>query len=42
MNRASAADAHWLDDLLNRFGGPFGTQAQLESDHSLTLRWHQP
>ncbi len=42
LNRASATDAHWLYDLLNRLGEPFGAQAQLESDHSLTLRWHQP
>jgi poly-gamma-glutamate synthesis protein (capsule biosynthesis protein) len=38
LNRASEADAQWLHDLLNRLGGPFGTQAQLENDHSLTLR----
>jgi poly-gamma-glutamate synthesis protein (capsule biosynthesis protein) len=42
LNRASAADAHWLYDLLNRLGRPFGTQTQLESDHSLALRWRQP
>jgi poly-gamma-glutamate synthesis protein (capsule biosynthesis protein) len=39
LNRASEADAKWLQGLLNRFGVPFGTQAQLESDNSLTLRW---
>lgn len=38
LNRASAADAQWLCDLLNRLGAPFATQAQLENDHSLTLR----
>jgi poly-gamma-glutamate synthesis protein (capsule biosynthesis protein) len=42
LNRASAADAQWLYDLLNRLGGPFGTQTRLGSDHSLTLRWRQP
>jgi poly-gamma-glutamate synthesis protein (capsule biosynthesis protein) len=38
LNHASAADAQWLCDLLNRLGAPFATQAQLQSDHSLTLR----
>jgi poly-gamma-glutamate synthesis protein (capsule biosynthesis protein) len=42
LNRASTADAHWLHDLLNRLGEPFCAQSQLESDYSLTLRWHQP
>jgi poly-gamma-glutamate synthesis protein (capsule biosynthesis protein) len=42
LNRASTADTHWFHDLPNRLGKPFGAQAQLESDHSLTLRWHQP
>jgi poly-gamma-glutamate capsule biosynthesis protein CapA/YwtB (metallophosphatase superfamily) len=42
LNRASAADAQWLYTLLNRLGAPFATQVQLESDHSLTLRWQQP
>ena len=37
--RASQADAKWLCDLLNRHGTPFGTQAHLEGDNSLTLRW---
>jgi poly-gamma-glutamate capsule biosynthesis protein CapA/YwtB (metallophosphatase superfamily) len=39
LNRASSADAKWLCDLLNRLGAPFGTKVQLESDHSMTLRW---
>jgi poly-gamma-glutamate capsule biosynthesis protein CapA/YwtB (metallophosphatase superfamily) len=38
LNRASEADAEWLCDLLNSLGLRFGTQVQLESDHSLTLR----
>jgi poly-gamma-glutamate synthesis protein (capsule biosynthesis protein) len=41
LNRASAADAQWLCDLLNRLSAPFGAQTQLESDHSLTLRWRR-
>jgi poly-gamma-glutamate synthesis protein (capsule biosynthesis protein) len=39
LNRASEADAKWLRGLLNRLGAPFGTQARLESDNSLTLQW---
>jgi poly-gamma-glutamate capsule biosynthesis protein CapA/YwtB (metallophosphatase superfamily) len=39
LNRASAEDSQWLCDLLNRLGKPFGAQAQMESNHSLTLRW---
>jgi poly-gamma-glutamate synthesis protein (capsule biosynthesis protein) len=39
LNRASATDAHWLHNLLNQLSGPFGVQTQLESDHSLTLRF---
>jgi poly-gamma-glutamate synthesis protein (capsule biosynthesis protein) len=39
LNRASAEDSQWLCDLLNRLGKPFGAQAQLESNFSLTLRW---
>jgi poly-gamma-glutamate capsule biosynthesis protein CapA/YwtB (metallophosphatase superfamily) len=38
LNRASKPDAKWLCDLLNRLGAPFGTQAQLEGDNSMTLR----
>jgi poly-gamma-glutamate capsule biosynthesis protein CapA/YwtB (metallophosphatase superfamily) len=41
LNRAGEPDAKWLCGLLNRLGAPFGTKAQLESDHSLTLRWRQ-
>ncbi len=37
LQRAAAADARWLCDLLNRLGAPFGTQVQLEADGSLLL-----
>ncbi len=39
LHRASAADAQWLRDLLNRLGAPFGTQVQLQGDEGLILRW---
>jgi poly-gamma-glutamate capsule biosynthesis protein CapA/YwtB (metallophosphatase superfamily) len=43
LNHASAADANWLRDRLNRHGVPFGTHLhthlQLEGDNSMTLRW---
>lgn len=39
LNRASEPDAEWLCDLLNSLGAPFGTQMQLEGDHSMALRW---
>jgi poly-gamma-glutamate synthesis protein (capsule biosynthesis protein) len=39
LNRASAGDARWLCDLLNRVSASFGTQVQLEGDNSMTLRW---
>jgi poly-gamma-glutamate synthesis protein (capsule biosynthesis protein) len=39
LNRASVEDSLWLCDLLNRLGAPFNTQAQLENDYSLTLKW---
>jgi poly-gamma-glutamate capsule biosynthesis protein CapA/YwtB (metallophosphatase superfamily) len=35
LHRASALDVHGLCDLLNRLGGPFGTQVQWESDHNM-------
>ena len=40
LNRASAADAQWLRDLLNDLGSPFGTSVQLREDNSLDLQWH--
>jgi poly-gamma-glutamate synthesis protein (capsule biosynthesis protein) len=39
LHRASAADATWLRDLLDRLSAPFGTRVQLEGDDCLTLRW---
>jgi poly-gamma-glutamate synthesis protein (capsule biosynthesis protein) len=39
LNRAAAADAEWLRDLLNRLGSPLGTRVQLAGDSSLSLRW---
>jgi poly-gamma-glutamate capsule biosynthesis protein CapA/YwtB (metallophosphatase superfamily) len=39
LNRASGADAGWLCNLLNHLGSPVGTQAELEGDNSMTLRW---
>jgi poly-gamma-glutamate capsule biosynthesis protein CapA/YwtB (metallophosphatase superfamily) len=38
LQRASADDAAWLRDILNRLGAPFGTQVQLEKN-SLILQW---
>ena len=39
LERASAADAKWLCNLLNELGERFGTTARLEGDNSLTLEW---
>src|SRR5437764_8607098 len=39
LERASAADAKWLCNLLNQLGAPFATQTHLEDDDSLTLHW---
>jgi poly-gamma-glutamate synthesis protein (capsule biosynthesis protein) len=39
LERASAADALWLRDLLNRLGAPSGTRAQVDGDNHLILRW---
>ena len=39
LHRASPADARWLCALLNRLGASFGTGVELESDHSMRLRW---
>jgi poly-gamma-glutamate capsule biosynthesis protein CapA/YwtB (metallophosphatase superfamily) len=38
LYRASADDAAWLRDILNRLGAPFGTGVQLDDD-SLILQW---
>lgn len=39
LNRASATDAQWLHQMLNRECVPFGTQVSLQADNSLTIRW---
>jgi poly-gamma-glutamate synthesis protein (capsule biosynthesis protein) len=39
LERASAADAKWLCNLLNELGKPFKTVTKLEEDNSLTLEW---
>jgi poly-gamma-glutamate capsule biosynthesis protein CapA/YwtB (metallophosphatase superfamily) len=37
--RASAADAESLCNLLNELGAPFGTRMRLNKDKSITLEW---
>jgi len=37
LNHASAADAKWLCNLLNRLGAPFRTQVRLAADNSMTI-----
>jgi len=39
LQRASAADAKWLSDLLNKLGTKFNTRVKLQSDNSLKLEW---
>jgi poly-gamma-glutamate capsule biosynthesis protein CapA/YwtB (metallophosphatase superfamily) len=39
LQRASAADAKWLCDLLNELGQRFGTASKLGEDNSLMLEW---
>ncbi len=39
LERASAADAKWLCNLLNEIGKRFGTRSRLEEDNSLSLQW---
>jgi poly-gamma-glutamate synthesis protein (capsule biosynthesis protein) len=39
LERASAADAKWLCNLLNELGKPFGTELRLQEDNSLLLEW---
>ncbi|GBD37560.1 putative polyglutamine synthesis accessory protein [bacterium HR36] len=36
---ASAADTHWLCQLLNRLGAAFGTTVTLEDDQHLRVSW---
>ena len=38
LNRASADDALWLKDILNREGKKFGTSVELDAKNILTLR----
>jgi poly-gamma-glutamate synthesis protein (capsule biosynthesis protein) len=38
-NRASAPDARWLRDTLNREGKRFGTRVEMDRSGTLTLRW---
>jgi poly-gamma-glutamate capsule biosynthesis protein CapA/YwtB (metallophosphatase superfamily) len=39
LERASAADAKWLCNLLNELGAKFSTRVKLQSDNSLVLEW---
>jgi poly-gamma-glutamate capsule biosynthesis protein CapA/YwtB (metallophosphatase superfamily) len=39
LERASAPDARWLCDLLNKLGERFGTVTRLEEENSLRLGW---
>jgi len=41
LERASAADARWLCDLLNKLGAKFNTRVKLRSDNSLKLEWRE-
>ena len=38
-NRASRADALWLQGILNREGKTFRTRVEMDADNTLTLRW---
>jgi poly-gamma-glutamate synthesis protein (capsule biosynthesis protein) len=39
LRRASDTDARWLDELLNRWGAPFGTRVEMAGERGLLLRW---
>jgi poly-gamma-glutamate capsule biosynthesis protein CapA/YwtB (metallophosphatase superfamily) len=39
VTRATAEQAQWLEQTLNREGGPLGTAVQSEPDGTLRLRW---
>jgi len=41
LERASAADARWLCNLLNQLGVQFSTGVTLEKDNSLILKWRR-
>ncbi|HVU01300.1 MAG TPA: CapA family protein [Polyangiaceae bacterium] len=40
LERASAFDARWLAEMLNREGASFRTSVGLDADGALRLRWH--
>jgi poly-gamma-glutamate synthesis protein (capsule biosynthesis protein) len=42
LNRASANDAAWLRDILDREGKKYGTSVELNADSALMLRWASP
>jgi poly-gamma-glutamate synthesis protein (capsule biosynthesis protein) len=39
VHRASAPEAQWLTDVLNREGEKLGTHARLNEDNTLSLQW---
>ena len=39
IQRASTADTHWLSQILNREGKPFGTRVTIHADQRLSLQW---
>ncbi len=39
IQRASAADTHWLSEILNREGKTFGTRVMVQPDNRLSLQW---
>jgi poly-gamma-glutamate capsule biosynthesis protein CapA/YwtB (metallophosphatase superfamily) len=41
LERASAADARWLRNLMNQLGKHFSTGVTLEKDNSLILEWRR-
>jgi poly-gamma-glutamate synthesis protein (capsule biosynthesis protein) len=40
LEHTSATDAHWLCELLNELGAPFGSQTRLSEDNSLIVERH--
>lgn len=42
LNRASAEEAEWLRDTVDRVSAEFGARVELAADGSLTLRWARP
>ncbi|MDN5836859.1 MAG: CapA family protein [Nitrosospira sp.] len=41
LNHASASDALWLKNVLDREGEKFGTSVELNADNTLMLRWRR-